>query len=1095
MLFMVPMLSMAFADLPLSVYPNCGEADAEDLCPNDADDWNVLSYIPADQQTNIQESELELGSGNRLDKALRYHTGRFDVSVGIMDSGIDWSHKDLVNKYFLNAAELPVPQRADGLEASSHDANEDGIFNIEDYLEDPRVDWTSGQERGDDMLDPSDLIYTFSDGVDDDGNGYIDDISGWDFFERDNDAYHTYSDGFGNHGTGVARSAAAEGDNGGEIGHCPNCAIVPLRVGDTFITDGGRCAEAIAYGTDMGVAGITMAVGALSNSDATTEAARYAWDMGTVLVGAAGDENAYHHNFPAVLDDVMYVHSITWNTRTNPVSYMNTWNCNNFGARMTMVAASSACATGAVAVTTGAVGLLKSAGLDAGIDLHPGEISQLLTQHSTDIWKTDIELERSRAYPSAEGWDPFYGYGRLNVEGSVIAVQEGRIPPIVSIRGVEWFEVIDPTRQLSLDVEAVLSSRTDSFSWELEYGLGNDPREWTSVDTGSETAAIDGVISTLDLSAIPLAEAIREATIDETIVQRLERVNQPAVTLRLKAVDADGNHGEMRKTFYLQVDPDLKENFPMKLDGSGEASPIMADMDGDGVFELIVADGSGRVHALNGRGEELSGFPVQSDLRRGAENSPAFQQLSKVHDLFIATPAVGDLDGDGDMEVVAAGVYGGVYAWHHDGSVVTGYPQGIIERGPSEISNDFLYDNGFAGAPALYDLDTDGTLEVIVAGMDSRLYVFDHQGQDWGGFPIELCAEELCGIRGTRTITSPTIGDVDGDGDIEIGIATNEAVDNESKSVSYLFDAATAEVVEGWPAAVSGLVGEAVLLPLIGEGHPASLSFADIDGDGDMEIANAVMLGNNPPIHHDTSDAMTISFLGTDFSPQTNANMPSLVQMVANPVFGDLDQDGIPEYITGAVSSIYLASLAARSVVEYQQGVGAWSGATGQMLEGWPRQIEDVQFLAAPAIGDITGDGMPEAIMVSAGYLVHAWDATGTEAAGFPKMTGNWILGSPALGDIDGDGLLDVAVTTREGWLFVWGTQGRADQSLEWASIHHDAQNTGNYEHALPVQSGPAASDPDQRDCGCNGDKEQAWLLFPLLGILSLRRRTGSFRS
>ena len=176
----------------------------------------------------------------------------------------------------------------------------------------------------------------------------------------------------------------------------------------------------------MGVAGITMAVGALSNSDSTTEAARYAWDMGTLLVGAAGDENAYHHNFPAVLDDVMYVHSITWNTRNNPVSYLNTWNCNNFGARMTMVAAAPACATGAVAVITGAVGLLKSAGLDAGIDLHPGEISQLLTQHSTDIWKTSTELERSKAYPSAEGWDPFYGYGRLNVEGSIIAFKKGR---------------------------------------------------------------------------------------------------------------------------------------------------------------------------------------------------------------------------------------------------------------------------------------------------------------------------------------------------------------------------------------------------------------------------------------------------------------------------------------------------------------------------------------------------------------------------------------------------------------------------------------------------------------------------------------------
>ena len=75
-----------------------------------------------------------------------------------------------------------------------------------------------------------DLIYTFSDGVDDDGNGYVDDISGWDFFERDNDAYHTYYDGFGTHDWS-SPFAAGEGDNGGEIGHCPNCAIVPLQWG------------------------------------------------------------------------------------------------------------------------------------------------------------------------------------------------------------------------------------------------------------------------------------------------------------------------------------------------------------------------------------------------------------------------------------------------------------------------------------------------------------------------------------------------------------------------------------------------------------------------------------------------------------------------------------------------------------------------------------------------------------------------------------------------------------------------------------------------------------------------------------------------
>ena len=96
--------------------------------------------------------------------------------------------------------------KLDGSTASSHDANADGLFNIQDYAEDPRIDrqWSRSWRRYVGLIG---FDYTFSDGVDDDGNGYIDDISGWDFFERDNDAYHTYADGFGNHGTGVARSA------------------------------------------------------------------------------------------------------------------------------------------------------------------------------------------------------------------------------------------------------------------------------------------------------------------------------------------------------------------------------------------------------------------------------------------------------------------------------------------------------------------------------------------------------------------------------------------------------------------------------------------------------------------------------------------------------------------------------------------------------------------------------------------------------------------------------------------------------------------------------------------------------------------------
>jgi hypothetical protein len=116
---------------------------------------------------------------------------------------------------------------------------------------------------------------------------------------------------------------------------------------------------------------------------------------------------------------------------------------------------------------------------------------------------------------------------------------------------------------------------------------------------------------------------------------------------------------------------------------------------------------------------------------------------------------------------------------------------------------------------------------------------------------------------------------------------------------------------------------------------------------------------------------------------------------------------------------------------DFQHAIVAWSGATGKVFEGWPRQLEDIQFLEAPAIADVSGDGIPEVIYGSAGYLIYAWDKDGELAEGWPHFTGGWILGSPAVGDITGDGYLEVVVTTREGHLFAWTTDGHADQDVQ----------------------------------------------------------------
>ncbi len=1110
------LFSTAQAVVPIAAqFPECGIPYRPDLCPADLDEeWWLIGYTPSQSVDSVRASELDLGSGVGADLAWRVTTGHWDALIAVGDSGIEWHNRHLVNKVHLNTLELPPPVCEDGEEAEDHDCDGNGLTNIQDYAFDERVDWNAGRDAADGMLDPSDLIYTEWgadwDGVDNDGNGYVDDIAGWDFFAQDNDPWNDFDTGYGTHGSGVMEDAAGEGqpidgEDDGQIGVCPNCAILPIRVGDTFVVDGTRAGQAIAFATDHGAVVISLAVGALSNPGATTQAAAYAYNNGTLIVGAAGDENAYHHNFPAVLDNAVYVHSIRHDTSdsSSPAySYMNTWNCNNYGARMTLVAASPACATGAVAVTGGVVGLIHSAAWEQGLELSSGEVYQLLHQSATDVWLSEEELKISRAYPSKKGWDAFHGYGRANAGAAVQMVAEGKIPPAVSIDTPSWFAPLDLGVSPVVEVRGRMSARTHGFKYILEVGFGHEPSRWEEVFSGSGTGAFDGVIAKLDLSDHDFSE-IGEATQFEGILERLERVNQRAFTLRLQVTDDSGLMGEMRKTAFMDGDASTLPGFPIDMGTSGESSPVLADMDGDGVFEILIATADGTVLALHGDGTPVDGWPVGVDPVDGLHPDATAFASGAVDmpngDAFIATVAVGDIDGDDLPEVVAASGRGGMYAWEMDGSRVSGFPAWAIGREPDEFDRNHTYDQGFAGAPALVDLDGDGALEIVDSGLDGRLYVFDGSGEDWGPYPVELCYpgtvlwdydDLMCGVHGHRSITSPTVGDFDGDGDIEIGLGTNEPVNDGQYVASYLFDATSGTHADGWPRQDVGLINESALLPLVGQGHPSSMATADLDGDGDLEIINPVMLGQTDIMGHDGTVHMELSYVASDWGEGHNVNVPSIVQMVNNPALGDLDGDGIADPVMGGAGAMWIASLGMISHFEFQHGVAAWSGATGEVLPGWPRQIEDIQFLVAPAIADVSGDGKPEVIYGSGGYLLYAWDGEGNLAEGWPHFTGGWILGSPAVGDITGDGYVDVVVSTREGHLLAWSTQGHADQDIQWASIHHDSQNTGNYHTPLPTQAGPppvADHGEDSKGCGCGAAPRRpvglVWLalLLPLL--------------
>src|SRR5438477_300216 len=116
------------------------------------------------------------------------------------------------------------------------------------YPDDPRVGRLHPNAGG---VTSEDLIVAFSDGVDDDGNGYVDDISGWNFHRDTNDP-QTDNSAYG-HANGESRQALAETDNAlSTAGMCPKCRLLSVKCGDEAIDRPDRVAEGITFAVDSG---------------------------------------------------------------------------------------------------------------------------------------------------------------------------------------------------------------------------------------------------------------------------------------------------------------------------------------------------------------------------------------------------------------------------------------------------------------------------------------------------------------------------------------------------------------------------------------------------------------------------------------------------------------------------------------------------------------------------------------------------------------------------------------------------------------------------------------------------------------------------
>lgn len=1123
----------------------------DDYRPEDPDYWKYTSqrastlyhlmiglFLP-----DLQRRELQGVMGASVDEAWKVTTGRPDVVIAVLDCGIRWQDvgvmRELAGKIYLNPGELTPPLGAD-----RWDINGDGVFNVEDYQGDPRVPDLNANG----ILDPEDLIWAFSDGEDDDGNGYQDDISGWDFLEDDNDPRDEADFG---HGSAECVWAAGEAGNGNGIpGTCPNAMLLVIRVGDSFIVDVNRFAQGVVFAVDSGARVVLEALGTVNVSSFGQEAVDYAWNRGVAVIASAADEESAHQNYPSTYERTIQVNAVQkyadlgcFLLRQFPPSFLYLGGLTNYGAHTHLAVPSDGHSSGATGRLAGIAALVYSAAEDqvrkGNLWRYPGlesplsanEVKQLLTMTADDIdfspgeWRISLGLldgllGPSRRFPSGPGWDPYFGYGRVNALRAVQAVAEGRIPPEAEIRSPRWFELRDPN-EVEMEIEGrVAAVRADSYGYEVAWGPGWNPAEgeWKSLG-GADFLyePLEGVLATLDLGEV-------YRLVQESIPRRGGNgdPNRYAFTIRVRVRDDRGNWGEDRKTLFCFHDSDAYPGTPFRLGGDLTASPRLADLDDDGIDELILATGNGEVHAFREDFSELPGWPVHTTplpLHLGSRGFESGGLSKAVYASVTGTPAVGDLDGDGRLEVVAGDGLGRVYAWNAAGELLPGFPvrsnplysipdradwwtEGALpaEWYASRVVPDRVHrldrwnclDRGFLRGPVLADLDVppDGRLEVIAACLDQHLYAWHADGSPVEGWPVKLvdpgrvarmdplthtCTfrEQEKVPRGSKIVTNPSVADLDADGEPEVICGTNEAYTDEA----------------AWVSAETFLLSLA--LPLLGPlmGGAAGSRFKP----GNARVYAVYRQGTSRPRADGTfpgeGEAPSNAFLPgwpAKLAVAAPGMLPSVVEGVNGPAaVADVDGDGKLEVgISSAAGPAYLLKADGTSFLGID-ALGMPRSLDGDRL-GAASESQDAPLMCALGGGcfaRLEGNGMCyvaptmgmgraldlffPADQVRSDDQICAWSVRdGRLLATFPRrMNDMMFFMTPGAADVDGDGVQEVLAGSSYYDLHAFRAEG--GEARGWPKF------TGGWTVATPAVGDLDADGMREVFCGTR----EGWLL------------------
>lgn len=363
--------------------------------------------------------------------------GDSSISIGVLDTGVEWDHPDLVGAFAVNAAE---------------DINRNGRFDA----------WPLAEKR--------DGVGGDVDGIDQDDNGFADDVIGFDFVDQ---TVQNAGDWSGRdpipadeqgHGTNVAGVIGARSGNRiGVAGLAPGCRLVVLRAFDA----GGNAedddiAAALVYAADRGVRVVNLSFGDYYASPLLRDAIAYAHSRGVVTVASSGNEGGSDPHYPSSFPEVIGVGATDRDDFLAPFT--------TFGMQLSLSA------PGVGIVTTGPSAGYRTVGGTSFsapyVAAAAGLLLSLNPSWSPDEVRTVLELsadDRGR-----KGWDINYGAGRLNVRRAL------------EFPGAAAVAVSAPTFEKAFRIGETVEVHGSAFSpilesWSIDFGFGDDPAEWTQL--------------------------------------------------------------------------------------------------------------------------------------------------------------------------------------------------------------------------------------------------------------------------------------------------------------------------------------------------------------------------------------------------------------------------------------------------------------------------------------------------------------------------------------------------------------------------------------------------------------------------------------